>query len=379
MKSIYLDYAAATPVDKRVVAAIQPYLSDHFYNPSATYLAAQNIHRDIEAARKRVAVVLGARPADIHFAAGATEANNLAIHGIMQRYPDKKIIASSIEHESILSLAAAYIHTLVPVYPDGIVDMTALRRIIDDDTVLVSVMYANNEVGTIQPIREIAAFARSVREARRQAGNTLPLYIHTDATQAANYLDLHVARLGIDLLTLNGGKIYGPKQTGILFVRTGVQLQPLLSGGGQEHGIRSGTENVPGIIGFATALELTQAMRHDESQRLQGLQTLFIDLLQQKVSAAIINGSQSRRLPNNIHLTIPGQDNERVLMALDEAGIMAAAGSACSASDEEPSHVLTAMGIDEADARASLRFTMGRTTTEADIQRAVDELARIVA
>jgi cysteine desulfurase len=265
------------------------------------------------------------------------------------------------------------------VNSDGIVDSAALARLIDDDTVLVSVMYANNEVGTIQPIREIAALVRDIRERRRKAGNVTPLYLHTDATQAANYLDIHVSRLGVDMLTLNSGKMYGPKQCGALYVRAGIALRPLVFGGGQERGIRSGTENVSGIVGFAEALDITQNMRRDESHRLTQLQKLCIERLAQKIPLAVINGSLKQRLPNNIHVTIPGQDNERMLMALDEVGIMAAAGSACSASDEEPSHVLRAMGISDADAQASLRFTLGRATTEQDIRLTVDELARIVA
>ena len=357
---------------------MQPYWRDEFYNPSATYTASRKVRAEIDDARHRVAQVLGARPVEIIFTAGGTEANNLAIRSVMDRYPDKNIVVSAIEHESVLRLAHHYTCSEAPVRPDGIVDISQLATLINDDTVLVSVLYANNEIGTIQPIHEIAAVIAALREARRKAGNTLPLLLHTDATQAANYLDLHVSRLGIDLMTLNGGKLYGPKQTGALYVRTGVELQPLVYGGGQEQGLRSGTENVPGIIGFARALELAQAVRHDETKRLQDLQALFFNRLEEKVPSVAINGSCKKRLPNNVHVTIPGQDNERLLMALDEAGIMAAAGSACAASNEEPSHVLNAMGVSEADAQSSLRFTMGRATTEADIRTTVDMLARLV-
>lgn len=379
MKTIYLDYAAATPLDEKVLAAMRPYFSEQFYNPSATYLAAKHVHQAVEDARATVAKVLGVRGAEVLFTAGGTEANNLALHGIMQQYPDKKIIVSSIEHESILALARNYHAAEAPVLPDGIVDLAALARLIDDDTVLVSVMYANNEVGTVQPLHEIAEVICGVVATRRKAGNTLPLYFHTDATQAANYMDLHVSRLGVDLMTLNGGKIYGPKQTGVLYVRAGVVLRPLVFGGGQEHGVRSGTENVPGIVGFSAALELVQNRRHEEVKRLQGLQELFLDLFSEKIPATVVNGSRKKRLPNNVHVTLPGEDNERLLMALDEAGIMAAAGSACSASNEEPSHVLKAMGISDADAQSSMRFTMGASTTEQDIRRTVDALAELIA
>lgn len=377
--TIYLDYAAATPLDGRVLTAMRPYFAEAFFNPAATYTAARRVREAVDAARAVVAGVLGARPTDILFTAGGTEANNLALHGIMQQYPGKKLLVSAVEHESVISVTRAYTHAVVPVRADGLIDLEALRNQVDDETVLISVMYANNEVGTIQPLREVAAVARQVLEQRRRAGNTLPLYLHTDATQAANYLDLHVSRLGVDLMTLNGGKIYGPKQSGVLYVRSGVTLRPLLLGGGQERGYRSGTENVPGIVGFSKALEIAQDMRSDEVRRIGELQRLFFALLEEKIPTAIINGSRKKRLPNNVHVTLPGHDNERLLMALDEAGIMAAAGSACAASDEEPSHVLRAMGIAASDAQSSLRFTLGRGTTEQDIRAAVDILHTLVA
>jgi len=377
--AVYLDYAAATPVDDRVLQAMRPYFHEDFFNPSAAYAAARHVQATVEAARTQVARALGVRLTEIVFTAGGTEANNLAIHGVMERFPGSKLVVSAVEHESVLALARTYPFVEALVHPDGSIDLTALEGLIDDETVLVSVMYANNEVGTIQPIRNIAALIGRARDARRHRGNTLPLYLHTDATQAANYLDLHVSRLGVDLMTLNGGKIYGPKQTGVLYVRTGTPLAPLLAGGGQEGNLRSGTENVPGIVGFSSALTIAQEMRGTEVRRLTGLQRQFFDLLEKKLPGVIINGSRKHRLPNNVHVTLSGHDNERILMALDEAGIMAAAGSACAASDEEPSHVLAAMGITEANAQASLRFTMGRGTQIRDIERTVDMLATLVA
>lgn len=379
MKTVYLDYAAATPLDQQVLAAMQPYFSDAFYNPSATYVAAKEVRHAVEAARARTAAVLGAKPAEIIFTAGGTEANNLAIHGVTRSFAGKQVVVAAVEHESILAAARQYACSEARVRPDGIVDVQALERLIGDDTVLISVAYANGEVGTIQPLRDIVRIVEQIRTVRQQRGSKLPLYVHTDATQAANYLDLHVSRLGVDLMTLNGGKLYGPKQSGALWVRTGVGLTPVTFGGGQERGLRSGTENVPAVIGFSLALAMAQARRHDEGKRLQGLQELFFALLAQRIPGSIPNGSRQKRLPNNVHITIQGQDNERLLMALDEAGIMAAAGSACSASDEQPSHVLQAMGVSAADAQASLRFTMGRDTTEADIRRTVDTLAGLIA
>jgi cysteine desulfurase len=379
MKTVYLDYAAATPLDNKVLAAMRPYFTNKFFNPSATYLPAKAVHQTVEAARSKVAAVLGARPAEIIFTAGGTEANNLAIHGVMRRYPDKKVLVSSIEHESVLAPARRYSCQEIPVLTDGLIDLTALEGLIDDTTVLVSIMFANNEIGTVQPVRAIADTIRRVLAQRRKSGNRLPLYFHSDATQAANYLDLHLSRLGLDLMTLNGGKIYGPKQSGLLWVRSGLILEPLLDGGGQESKLRSGTENVPGIIGFGLALEITQTKRSVEAERLKRLQQVFYDQLAKKVPSCIINGSLTKRLPNNIHITVPGQDNERLLISLDEAGILAAAGSACSASDQDPSHVLRALGLTDEDARSSLRFTMGRATTERDVQYTVDTLARLIA
>lgn len=375
---IYLDYAAATPMDPEVVAAMTPYFTEHFYNPSATYLAALDVRKDLESARAIVGQILGARPSEIVFTAGGTEANNLAIKGVLQRYPGGTIVVSVIEHESVLKTAHDFDAREVPVTSQGIVEPAAVTDLIDDSTVIVSVMYANNEVGSVQPIHHISLALDEIRRARRKAGNDRPLYLHVDAAQAAAYLDLHVSRLGVDLMTLNAGKIYGPKQCGVLFVSSHVQLAPQILGGGQERGLRSGTENVAGAIGMARALQIVQGRRHEEVQRLKILQNLFFDLVETKVPGVVINGSRKTRLPNNIHITIPDTDNERILMGLDDGGVLCAAGSACSASNEEPSHVLRAMGVAEKDAQSSLRFSMGRYTTEAEVRQAVDMLASLL-
>lgn len=375
--TIYLDYAAATPVAPDVLSAMLPFFTDQFYNPSATYLAALSVRRDLSEARATAALTLGCRPSEVVFTAGATEANNLVLRGVMEAYPDSNVIVSAVEHDSVLMPARLYPCQEASVLSDGTLDLAACEKLIDDKTVLISVMYANNEVGTIQPIRQLAQILEKVRRERQKAGNRCPLYLHTDAAQAANYLDLHVARLGVDFLTLNGGKLYGPKQSGLLFAASHTRLKPQVLGGGQERGLRSGTENVAGSIGLAIALQLTQSMRAEETERLKALQKLFFALLTEKLPDAVVNGSLKTRLPNNVHVTLPGRDNERLLIALDEAGIMAAAGSACSASDDEPSHVLKAMGLSDEQAQSSLRFSMGRATTEADIRRTVDELSRI--
>ncbi|HEU4984400.1 MAG TPA: cysteine desulfurase family protein [Nitrososphaera sp.] len=380
MSKIYLDYAAATPLDDDVLTAMRPFLSEQFYNPSATYNAGRAAKRSLDDARGKIASILGARPSEIVFTAGGTEADNLAVRGVMARLPDGGVLASAVEHEAVLKPVEAQAHhALIPVDATGQIDMDALAKLITDNTVLISVMYANNEVGTIQPLRKVVLLAEQIRAERRKAGNSLPLYVHTDACQAANYLDLHVARLGVDLMTLNGGKIYGPKQTGVLYIASHVRLEPQITGGGQERNLRSGTENVAGAVGFSTALEKAQNQRHEAVKYMQELRHHFVAELQKVFPDCVINGSTKHVLPNNTHVTFPGQDNERILFALDERGIMAAAGSACSASNEEPSHVLRAMGISEADAQASIRFTMGRDTTKDTIDQTVKALADILS
>jgi len=383
-RHIYLDYAAATPLDPTVLKAMQPYLTDQFYNPSASYLAAKEVRAAITKSRRQVAAQLGAKEAEIIFTAGATEANNLAIKGVVSDRRDVEIVSSAIEHDSILApLAdlekqAVKVHLVKPA-KDGRLDPTALTEAITAKTILVSLIYANNEIGTIEPIKEVAQALKLIRQQRLAEANPLPLYFHTDAAQAANYLDLHVARLGVDLMSLNSGKIYGPKQTGCLYVASHVKLSPLILGGGQERGLRSGTENVANIVGFAAALDLAQSCRKTEVVRLLGLRQQFLKLAKRDLPTAFLNGSLKYRLPNNLNLVIQAQDNERLIMGLDEKGILAAAGSACSASSETPSHVLTAIGLTEAEARASLRLTLGRATTTTDIAITVKALKDLVS
>lgn len=375
---IYMDYAAATPMSKAVLRAMQPYFSDNFYNPSATYMAGRNAKQDLEEARAKIAHWLGARPSEIIFTAGGTEANNIAIHGIMQKHPKANLVISAVEHDSVIEPASEYDCRIAKVDKKGRINIDDLVSKIDDNTVLVCVMQANNEIGTIQPIKEISEVLHKIRSQRLKNGNKTPLLLHSDAAQGANYLDLHVARLGVDLLSINGGKIYGPKQSGVLYVKGGTQLKPSVLGGSQEQGLRSGTPNVPAAIGLAAALDMAQNKRNFEVSRLQKLQKLFIDELLGAVPNAVINGSLKTRLPNNVHITIPGIDNETLLIQLDEAGIMAAAGSACSASSEEPSKVLKAIGLKKEDIQASLRFTMGRETSDLEVKKTIQILSDLV-
>lgn len=376
-RHIYLDHAATTPLNESVLAAMLPYFTGQSYNPSAQYEAARQVKKDVSAARTVVASCFGSRPSEIVFTAGGTEANNIAIHGVMQRYPGAHIAVASVEHDSVLLPAQKYNHTLIDAATDGTIVPEAVMRSITDDTVLVSVQYANNEVGTIQPIKDIAQVIERVREERRVSGNSMPLYFHTDACQVPVYLDIHVSRLGVDLMTINGSKLYGPKQIGCLFVKSGIVLEPLMQGGGQERGLRSGTENVPSIIGFATALKLAQDGRYDETERLSKIQRHFMQRISE-LPVVTINGSLKHRLANNVHITIAGKDNETLMMQLDDMGVQCAVGSACSASNDEPSHVLMAMGLNEADAQSSLRFTMGRSTQQEDVDYVVDALAKLI-
>ncbi len=360
-----------------VKEAMEPYFSVQFYNPSAQYLAAQKVREAVDGARASVAKIIGARPGEVIFTAGGTESDNLAVLGVMQQFPDANCVVSAVEHEAVLRAAALFPNKVVNVKPDGRIDLDELQKSIDDRTVLVSVMYVNNEIGTVQPIAEIAKIIKEIVRERVKAGNTLPLYLHTDAAQAPNYLHVLVNTLGVDLMTLNGGKIYGPKASGVLYVKTGVQLTPLIHGGGQERSLRSGTESVTNIVGLATALEDAHDLKESESKRMMGLQSLAYDLLEETIPSVHINGSRSHRVPNNIHITLPGEDNERLMMALDEKGFMVAVGSACSASSEEPSHVLRAIGLTDEEARSSLRITMGRDTSEEDVRQFVKTLSEL--
>jgi cysteine desulfurase len=376
-KKVYLDHAAATPVDPTVLAAMQPYFTQQFYNPSASYQAAREVRRAVEAARAEAAVALGVTPHEIIFTAGATEANNLAIHGVMERFPGKKVLVSAIEHDSVLETAKHYNHALIPVDQDGHVKEDALRRLIDDDTVLVSIMWANNEVGTIQRLGGIGDILREERGKRILAGNQLPLYLHSDAAQAMNYLNVYPHRSHVDLVSLNGGKIYGPKQSGLLFVSKKVELDPFIVGGGQERGLRSGTENVPAIVGLAMAMTQATTIRLKERERLTKLQLACIKAIYADFPGASVNGLGAHSLPNILHISFPGQDNERLMMELDELGIQVAVGSACSASSDEPSHVLKAMGLSDAQAQSSLRISMGRSTTKKDMDQLITALKEL--
>lgn len=370
---IYLDYAAATPIDQRVLDAEEPYFRERFFNPSASYQAAREVRRDYEEARHVLAQNLGARPAEIVITAGATESTNLAIGGVSGH-----IVTTNIEHPAVLALASARNATILRVNEKGLVNPASVENAITDETEIVSVGYANSEIGTVQPIKEIAILIERIRADRAIREVATPLLFHTDASQAAGYLDLNVARLNVDLMTLNAGKCYGPKQVGLLYVKAGVRLKPLILGGGQEMGLRSGTENVTGAIGFARALEIAERKRKGESERLEKLRNDLEKFIKQEFPEVIINSGAKQRLPNILNFSVPGLDGERAVFALDERGVLVATGSACAANKGTRSHVLMAIGLAPQIADASLRISLGRPTTDAEISELKPLLAETI-
>lgn len=372
----YYDYAAATPMDLQVLKSMEPYFSDNFFNPSAIYLSARKVRNDLEEARHQISMIIGAKSSEIIFTAGGTEANNLAINGIVEG----KLLVSAIEHDSVLKPAKNREHQIIKVNNKGIIELDDLKSKLDDSVSLVSVMYVNNEVGSIQPIKDIAELIKQVRHDRMVRRLKMPIYLHVDACQAANYLDLSVSRLGVDLMSVNGGKIYGPKQSGFLFVRSGIVLKPLILGGGQEQSLRSGTENIPGIIGLAKALEVTKQKQKSETRRLINLRDYFIAELENRIPNIVINGPKgNKRIANNIHFSLEGIDNEYLLMQLDELGFMVAVGSACQASSDEPSHVLKAMGFDENLMNSSIRLSLGRFSTKDGIDNLLKSIVSLTS
>ncbi len=376
-KATYLDYAASTPMNKKVLLAMEPFFIDDFYNPSATYLASRDVKKAVQEARHSIAQIIGAQPGEIVFTAGGSEANNLAIKGIMNQYPKGNLVATVIEHDSLLEPASELPHKLASVDKNGIVDPADIEKLIDENTVMVSVILANNEVGTIQPVKEISQIVDRIKRERLKFDSKVPLYLHTDAAQATNYLDIHVNRLGVDLMTINGSKIYGPKQIGALYVKAGAKLSPQVSGGGQERGIRSGTENVPYIIGFAKAMTMTDSKKKSETKRLTQIRNQMTSDLLAGIKDSSLNGHKRHRLANNINIQIPGADGERLVMELDEAGVQCATGSACSALKDESSHVLKAMGLSEKEASSSLRLSLGRQTSADDVAAATKIIIKV--
>lgn len=375
MGRIYLDYAATTPVHPEVVKAMLPYFSDVFGNPSAIYSYGQEAAAALEEARAKVAGLIGSRSEEIVFTAGGTEADNMALIGVANamRSRGNHIITTAIEHHAIIETARflaknGFELTYLGVDDQGIVDPDDVRRAIKDKTILVSVMLANNELGTIQPLAEISRITR-------QAG----VYLHTDAVQAVGRIPVNVDNLGVDLLSMSSHKLYGPKGVGALYIKKGVRMEPITHGGGQERGRRSGTQNVAGIVGLSRATELAGQEMAAEAERLTPLRDRLIQGILEGIDHSYLNGHPVKRLPNNANLSFDYVEGESMCLNLDLKGICVSTGSACSSSNLEPSHVLLAMGVPSQLAHGSLRFTLGKWTEPADIDRVLEVLPPIVA
>jgi cysteine desulfurase len=370
-----MDHAATTPVDPEVLAAMEPWFHEQFGNPSTLYSMGLVAHSAMEQARTTMAERLGAKPEEIHFTSGGTESDNWAIKGIAdsQQNKGKHLITSTIEHHAVLEPMEflekrGWEITRVPVDSTGLVDPESVRAAIRPDTVLISIMHANNEVGTIEPIAEIGAIAR-------EAG----VAFHTDAVQSVGKLPVDVEALNVDLLSLSGHKFYGPKGVGALYIRNRVRATPLLHGGSQERRRRAGTHNVPGIIGMAKALELTTDRMSDESARERGMRDRLWEGLQAKVPDIALNGHPTQRLDNTLNFRVEGIEGEAMILCLDMNLIGVSSGSACTTGSLEPSHVLLAMGIPAEYAHGSLRLTLGRSNTEQEIDYFLDTFPGVVS
>jgi len=381
MSRIYLDHAATTPPDPRVLEAMWPMYQQHWGNPSSIYLEGQEARRALDAARKLCADILGVAPREIVFTSGGTESDNAAIRGAAfaqrARGRGNHIVTTRVEHHAVLHTVEqlereGFSATYVPVDRDGVVDLEALEAAIGPETVVVSVMTANNEVGTIEPLAEVVRVAKAKNPA---------VVVHTDAVQAAGALDITPAVLGVDLLTIAAHKLYGPKGVGLLYVKARTPWQAMILGGGQEKERRAGTENVAGIVGLATAMKLAWDEMPQRSTHARRLRDRLLFELPERIQDTAITGpaDPARRLPNNFSCCFRNVEGESVLVALDLADIAASSGSACTTGSMEPSHVLTAMGIDRDMAHASLRLTVGKDNTEADIERVLETLPGVVS
>jgi len=375
MKRIYLDHAATTPTRPEVVEAMLPYFTDAFGNPSSIYSYGQEARGAVEEARTEVAELIGARSEEIIFTSGGTEADNFALKGVAFANEGKgnHIITTSIEHHAVLEVCKflekrGFRVTYLPVDEYGLVVPQDVKKAITDKTILISVMHANNEVGTIEPVEEIGKIAR-------EAG----VYFHTDAVQTMGHIPVNVDELKVDLLSISGHKFYGPKGVGAMYVRKGTKLISLMHGGEQEKRRRAGTENVPAIVGLGKAVELAGQDMGKEAERLAYLRDKLIKGLGDKIDHIRLNGHPARRLPNNVNVSIDFVEGESMLLNLDLEGICASTGSACSSASLEPSHVLLALGVLPEQAHGSLRFTLGRENSEEDVERVLEVLPGIVA
>jgi len=374
-RRVNLDHTAGKQVDTRVTEAILPYMNAYCGNPSSLHTLGQEAKRALEDARAKVAALIGAEKKEsIIFTSGATESNNLAIKGIAYRYKDRgtRLITSNVEHMSVVN-PMKYLSTkgfetvFLPVDKYGVVILEKLEKELTDKTTLVSIVYANGEIGTVEPIQEISKIAHSKGA-----------YLHVDGTAACGQVPIDVKKEGIDLLTVSSNDMYGPKGVGALYVKEGIRLEPQLHGGGQERGIRSGTENLPGIVGFGKAAEIAKKEMSTESTRLVKLRDRLIDGLLKPIPYSFLNGHPSKRLPDNVSVRYSFIEGESMLLSLDLEGVFASSGSACTAKTLEPSHVLLAIGLKHEEAHGSLMFTLGRENTEEEVDYAASLMPNIV-
>ncbi len=378
---VYMDHAGTTPVDPMVLEAMIPHFSDRFGNPSSIHTFGQEARRALDDSRETIAKVLGCRLSEVVFTSGGTESDNAAVRGAVTALQETgtHIITCSVEHHAVLHTCQhleniGFDVTYLPVDGYGQVDPDAVARAITERTVLVSIMYANNEIGAIQPISEIAGLVKERAKAMERT-----IVVHTDAVQAAGYLDIDVGRLGVDMLSLSAHKFYGPKGAGVLYVRRGSPFLSQQMGGGQERERRSGTENIPSIVGTAVALARAEAERENSSKHVARLRDIIIQAIQEQIPGAHLNGHPTRRLPNNVNFSFEHVEGEPVLLGLEMAGIAASSGSACSSGSLEPSHVLLALGQSADLARGSLRLTLGKSNTEEEVEYLLPVLTDLVS
>jgi cysteine desulfurase len=375
VKKINMDYAAGKPVDSRAIESMLPFMKTVYGNPSSLHSSGQEAKKALDEARKKVAELINAEKTEsIIFTSGATESNNLAIKGTVNRNKDKgtKIITSSVEHMSVVN-SVKYLTTkgfeafFLPVDKFGTVDLNSLEKELTEKTVLVSIVYANGEIGTIQPIPEISKIVHSKKA-----------YLHVDATAAAGQVPIDVQTLGIDLLTISSNDMYGPKGIGALYVKEGIRIEPLFHGGGQEKGLRSGTENIPGIIGFGKAAEIAKQEMQTNIEKLTKLRDRLIEGLLKPLPYTFLNGHPTNRLPDNVSVRYSFIEGESMLLSLEMSGVSVSSGSACASKTLEPSHVLLATGLKHEEAHGSIMFSLGKDNTIDDVEYVIDLMPHII-
>lgn len=387
---IYLDHAATTPVDPAVLEAMLPYFTGIYGNAMSIHSFGQDALDAVDNARTEIADFFNASAPEIIFTSGATESNNLAVKGVLKSYYSKEdnkkkkphIITTAFEHHCVLDSCKAAAKdgladvTYLPIKKDGTIDPKEVEKAIRPETILISVMYVNNEIGTVQPIEKIGKLVKKINSIRKE--NDFKIVFHTDATQAVNYFDCDVNRLGVDLLSMSGHKIYGPKGIGILYIRKGTAIRKVQDGGDQEYKMRAGTHNVPGIVGLGKAIKLVRKNKEKDAKKISALRDHLIGRVLKEIPGSILNGSKTKRSPNNANFTFKDVEGEGLLLSLDMEGVACSTGSACSSGALSPSHVLLSIGLAPEQAHGSLRVTLGKHTTKREIDTAIKKLKTVV-